>query len=501
MCLVTNRVSQWYCQTKFGYTFSRPDCLHPSMHQRLSNGSHQWTWALYGAQRSWCALKSSTQPPQVYSFVFFGVQTIVVHLWAWIMERSGTFCVWSLRWLDVCICTDASKKGFCVGVSWRMSRARIRSWVGLGTDEFQEKLLINSRQVSHAQDDCSGGCFRMLSFTRTESRADIWQMSLRLLEVSTWGLVTYVDVFREENIIIPKVCRHFPSGRTWYFRQSCADVDTLQRASRLFYIAFSHTSDIFVLSFDTISSELNYSAEGSLFFLRVCSRKDPFFMHLRNISHVFLTHKRTTEDVLLHHGCSWRIEVVSPCMLRISSRTPILLSPICRVQRVCFQIHTDYDARNTMMTIIQQLSHHNAPPIIWKMIASEAFENRCVLSLRLQWNELDSVLVHMNCQVSMERETQCLSNENDTEICHAHDVHHFVVQIADNTLGIQRRLQTSSLVPLIVILTGTQYRDDVCMSCTGESLRVLRSRAEESESERVVEPRLSSHCQTCVRPK
>ena len=138
------------------------------------------------------------------------------------------------------------------------------------------------------------------------------------------------------------------------------------------------------------------------------------------------------------------------------------------------------------MTIIQQLIYLNVPPMFWEIFASDAFENRCVLSLRRRWNELDSVLVHMNCQVSMERETQCLSNENDTEFCHAHDVHHFVVQIADNTLGIQHRLQTSSLVPLIVrdlvILAGTQHRDDVCMFFAGESLRVWWSRAEESES-------------------
>ena len=231
-----------------------------------------------------------------------------------------------------------------------------------------------------------------------ESRADFPEVSLQLLDASAWELVVYGGFFREENIIILQarsiLCAvrcawsKYPLGRLLILSDKLALVLALCRGRSLLSfmrrICASGFWAGFVLSFRWIPSESKYSDNGSRFFDRDFDpNKSLLQAPVQHLSS-FPMHRRMTKDVLFRHGCSWTMvksiaTLISACLLRISSRTHVL--PICRVQRVCFQIHMDYGARNTMVTIIQQLSHLNVLPVVWEIFCIRGlWKQMCALS-------------------------------------------------------------------------------------------------------------------------
>ena len=116
---------------------------------------------------------------------------------------------WSLRWLDVCICTDASKEGFAFAV--REGCRELASEVGssLRADSFKR----NSRSIRararafrciglEAVWECSSSDEDVMLLARRESHADSPEVSVHLLDPSERRLAAYGGFVREENIII-----------------------------------------------------------------------------------------------------------------------------------------------------------------------------------------------------------------------------------------------------------------------------------------------------------
>ena len=116
---------------------------------------------------------------------------------------------WSLRWLHVCICTDASERGFAfavrVGCRERASeveRVSERTWfwsssssVGAGS------RALRSIAADAALWDSSSDEGEAL-LARRDCRADFSEVSLQLLDPSEWKLAAFGGFLREDNIIL-----------------------------------------------------------------------------------------------------------------------------------------------------------------------------------------------------------------------------------------------------------------------------------------------------------
>lgn len=92
---------------------------------------------------------------------------------------------WSLPWLDVCICTDASEN--CFAFTVHDGCRELCSEVGRVSERtrFHRKVQICSCQVAYAQgsgSQCSSSGEENVSHARRESRADFPEVSWRLLE-------------------------------------------------------------------------------------------------------------------------------------------------------------------------------------------------------------------------------------------------------------------------------------------------------------------------------
>ena len=99
--------------------------------------------SFFGAQPSRSALNPSCQF-QVRTFVLLGVRTSVVDC----THGTGSILYllrsdWSLRWFDVCICTDASEKCFSFAV--RVGCRELASEVGRASE--RTKFMRSSRSV------------------------------------------------------------------------------------------------------------------------------------------------------------------------------------------------------------------------------------------------------------------------------------------------------------------------------------------------------------------
>ena len=145
-------------------------------------------------------------------------------LCAWNREIWGMSCLlrndWTLRWLDVWICTDVSEKGFAFAVhegrrelaseagrisvrtrfnrSSRSVRARSRGFRSIALEVGLEFSTSDENEVSLARKEC---------------RADFPEVSLQLLDTSKWKLAAHGGFFREENITVLGTCGgRYPPG-------------------------------------------------------------------------------------------------------------------------------------------------------------------------------------------------------------------------------------------------------------------------------------------------
>ena len=89
-------------------------------HWRSGDGPRQWSRVFLDTRQSWCSLSIFDA-----SFKFARASYLVSgEPWSTVrLEQravGGILCLlrsdWSLRWLDVCICTDAPEKGFTFAV-------------------------------------------------------------------------------------------------------------------------------------------------------------------------------------------------------------------------------------------------------------------------------------------------------------------------------------------------------------------------------------------------
>ena len=204
---------------------------------------------------------------------------------------GGILCLlrsdWSLRLLGVCICTDASEKGFAFAV--REGCRELASELGRVSERARFKsssgsIRARSRALpSIAPDDvldCSCSEEGEVSLARRESRANF------LGFVATSGSAAYDGFFREENIIVFEAhsilypVRYaessYPPGRLLILSGNLVLVLALCKGRSNKFTLLSVMRRIFpsgfragfVLSFMWIPSELDYSDKGSRFFHR-----------------------------------------------------------------------------------------------------------------------------------------------------------------------------------------------------------------------------------------
>ena len=147
---------------------------------------------------------------------------------------------WSLRWLDVCICTDASEKGFEFAV--REGCRELASDVGRVSERARFKrssrtVRARSRALRsiapQAVLECSSSDEEEMSLARRESRADSRE-SLQLLDPSGWQLVAYGKPTGLQRVNVRwDASSFFLTILRWCWR-SAKDAQTKM------YIAFSH---------------------------------------------------------------------------------------------------------------------------------------------------------------------------------------------------------------------------------------------------------------------
>ena len=180
---------------------------------------------------------------------------------------GGILCIlcseWSLRWLDVGICTDASEKGVTVAV--RAGCRELASEVGRGSERtgFQRSsrsIRAKSRALRSTAPEAglefSSWDEEVMSLARRKSRADFPEVSLPHLGPSEWKKVAYGGFSREENIIILEARsilyaaqyaeNNYPPGRLLILSDNLALVLALCETLETFDVVFSHASDLCV---------------------------------------------------------------------------------------------------------------------------------------------------------------------------------------------------------------------------------------------------------------
>ena len=105
---------------------------------------------------------------------------------------------WSLRWLDVCICTNASEKGFALTV--REGCREQASEVGRVTERTRfrsssRSIGARSRARRPIAPDALSGCSSSdedeVPLARRESRADFFRGVVATSDRSEWKLAAY----------------------------------------------------------------------------------------------------------------------------------------------------------------------------------------------------------------------------------------------------------------------------------------------------------------------
>ena len=144
-----------------------------------------WRSAIVGLSQSLTPASSSLRG------VFFGFKGAMVNRAQGTEGIWGIQCLlrsdWSLRWLDVCICTDASEKGFAFAV--REGCRELASEVGRVSERTSCKRSARSirarsrafrSMVPESCLECSSSDEDVISLARRECRADFLRLSLQL---------------------------------------------------------------------------------------------------------------------------------------------------------------------------------------------------------------------------------------------------------------------------------------------------------------------------------
>ena len=132
---------QWSRQADITYSLSRSDGLFSSTRiigraMDLVNGHETLFW-----RSATVVLSQSLTPASSPRERLVWCQESLGQLCAWSKKAFGSIlCVlrsdWSLRWLDVCICTN----GLRVRGSWTLSRAGFGGWSGLRPDKVHSEV-------------------------------------------------------------------------------------------------------------------------------------------------------------------------------------------------------------------------------------------------------------------------------------------------------------------------------------------------------------------------
>ena len=201
----------------------------------------------------------------------------------WFPESRGQLCVWSkeplveayvfsvvigwsLRCLDVCVCTDASEKGFTFAD--REGCRELASEFSEQTRFKRSSRSIRARSralrsiLPEAGLECSSWDEDVMSLARRDSRADFPEVSVQLLDPSQWKLTACDSFFREEHIVVLEPLSIFYAVR---YTARSKHFTLLSVMRRIFASGFRAG---FVSPLWRIQSELNYSDEGSRFFDR-----------------------------------------------------------------------------------------------------------------------------------------------------------------------------------------------------------------------------------------
>ena len=142
---------------------------------------------------------------------YFGFRKAVVNcaygaksMW-WNLMSSD----WSVRWRDVCICTDASEKSFAFAVRQRcrelaseVGRVPERRSFKRSSRSIRAKSRALRSIVPDAGLECPSSDEDVISLARRESRADFPEVSMQLLDPLERKLTAYDGFFREESLIV-----------------------------------------------------------------------------------------------------------------------------------------------------------------------------------------------------------------------------------------------------------------------------------------------------------
>ena len=123
---------------------------------------------------------------------------------------GGILCLlssdWSLRWLDVCICTDASEKGFafavregCRELASEVERVSERTRFKRSSRSVRARSPALSSIAPEAVLECSSSDEDEMSLAQRESRVDFPEVSLQLLDPSAWKCAACVVSFERNT--------------------------------------------------------------------------------------------------------------------------------------------------------------------------------------------------------------------------------------------------------------------------------------------------------------
>ena len=193
---------QWSGQTDITYALSRTDGLFAPSHQWSGDKARQRSRVFSGAQQSWGFDAS---------FEFARASCLISgEPWSTVRVEQRVFgrllCLlrndWSLRRLDVCICTDASEKCFAFVV--REGCRELASEVGRVSERTRftrssRYIRARSRALRSIARDVdivwSNSDEDEMSLAQRWSCADFPEMSLQLPDSSEWRLVAYGGFF------------------------------------------------------------------------------------------------------------------------------------------------------------------------------------------------------------------------------------------------------------------------------------------------------------------
>ena len=223
---------------------------------------------------------------------------------------------WSLRWLDVCICTAASEKDFAFAVREgcrELAPASCRVSERTTLKRSCKSIRARSRALRSISPEVGLECSSSdedEARALKESRADFLQVSLQLLDPSEWTLAAYRAFFRDEGIIILEarsllyavryVESCYPRGRLLILSVNLALVLSLCKGRSNIFTLLAVMRRIFASGF-----RVGCAFIASLTVIMTWANL--FFMFLLNAHHRFHRHGHATKTVNLRLLCTWML--------------------------------------------------------------------------------------------------------------------------------------------------------------------------------------------------